>query len=432
MSIRASTGFRSKALLWFLTAWLAVSCSDAVVARRTLPSALEHHVSGLSTFDRAAHVIIPESNAWNVALATIRSHVPVSRVDPAYPYVETHARYWTAPSSSERRQTRTRYGITFVRDPRVGLRPQVQGVEELRRRGLCDAVPTPWTVTEGQPGGDLAQAIGAALASLADVPLESFVFEGSPGELASRFAESDSDYLLTLGYGPDGGPVVEAMGRDSLAERRDVRIEVRSSYRATFVAWEGGTRVLVEAVLEHRSLDEDRLATDWTQVDPSRVVEGVYGDLARIARVRDLVLASAPADLSVDPVPAEPDLPPAVEDYRGAFTLYAAFTADPSRRGDPYFWQAANAVQVVVEAAGQRAVSDPVSPYAASGFIARPMSLELAGDTALVVSLSNGDPALGGRSVPYATVSAAAVASACRPVCFDSDGGNICITLARP
>lgn len=418
-------------LVSLLVLSLATSCSSAALTRRTLPTAVADHLDTLPGFDVRAHVVVPFSAAWNVAIEHVRSRAPLAVVDPGYPVMQTHAHYDVSLTHGVRKQQRARWDVTFAPDPRRGLRSQsIEYVSE-RRQGICDAYPSPWTA-ETTHSTNLDSDIAAAVDALADVPAEWLVFESDPGSLAQRLADSEQLYLVTVGFGPDGSPFVDAIGRESAANRRDVQIQVRSGYHADFIAAEGGTRVRVQATLEHRTAEQDLTASEWTGLDASRVAEGVYGALAALAPVRDLVLPSPSPRTDVDAPAPEPAMAPPVDDYRGPFVLTAAFTANPGRRGDYAFWQNTTAVQVVAQVVDQTLAFDPVSAYAASGWIPRSLSVTLSGDAPLAVSIANGDPAAGAMRIPYATVNVSQLVTACGPVCFDSDGGNVCLLMRRP
>ena len=236
-----------------------------------------------------------------------------------------------------------------------------------------------------------------------------------------------------LGRVADVVEVVHLRRMGGGAQRRDVTIEVRSGYRAYLDPAEGGTRVRVEATLEHRTSDDDAEGT-FVPDDPWRVKEGVYGTLAGLTPVRDIVLQDVQRAYVLDPPSIEPAIDAPVEDYRGAFDLRVAFLADPSRRRDPAFWQDLSTVYVGITANGQTLASAPISAYAARDWLPIPLGLSLSGDAAIAVTLTSAPvstPEQPARSVPVTTVQASQLVHACGQVCVDADGGAVCFLLTR-
>lgn len=410
---------------------LLASCSTASIERRTLPVALADHVQSLPSFDPSAHVVVPEGLAWNEALARLRQIAPIARNDPAQLALQTSYAYESSTANGVRTQSRTYYDVMFTRDARRGLRAVVTPHREQRMRGVCGEA-TAFTPVAAD-GSSVANSLDSAVDALAGAPVESFVFESTPATLAASLLGSNSPYLFSLGYGPDGSPIVDAAGRESGAQRRDVTIEVRSGYRAYFDPAEGGTRVRVEATLEHRTSDEDAEGV-FVPDDASRVWEGVYGTLAALTTVRDIVLPDQPRAFVLDPPSVEPAIEVPVEDYRGAFDLRIAFLADASRRRDPAFWQDLSSVFVAIAANGQSPVSPALSAYAARDWSPIPLGLSLAGDTDITVTLTSAPtstPEQPARSIPVTTVRASQLVHACGQFCVDADGGAVCFLLTR-
>lgn len=65
----------------------------------------------------------------------------------------------------------------------------------------------------------------------------------------------------------------------------------------------------------------------------------------------------------------------------------------------------------------------------------RGLRFDLAGDTVFTVAISNAlvsESASPAREIAYGRASAQALLLACRSVCFDGDGGSVCVTLGRP
>lgn len=462
------------------------SCSTAALERRTLPAALADHVASLPAFDHRAHVVVPESTAWSVAMRTIRAMAPIARFDAQGPWIQTGFRYDVRSNDGLRVQTRTRYDVTFVRDGRRGLLPSVRGTRERRSRTLCGPT-TAWSSTGDVP--NLEGAIEGAISSLQDVPYEQFVFAEAPAELAGHFADAlgpGSTYQASKSVDADGTPMVDGIGRVSGAQRRDVQIEVQSSFRARFYPAPGGSRVVVEAVLEHRTSDED-VMYDFVQDDPARVREAVYAFLAQVVPVLDVTVPAESWDLAVDPQEVEADLAPADDDLNGTYRAQLYFAAAPYVRPDGRAWDEfdeppAGIVpgvgvpvlgdpRVLVPGARALALANP--PLALPDFLsglraystAAPTSLgpdlvvafDVAGATTLSpvatetyaamwpdsqVTLSlHGDGPIHVRLVDQdgpvtedilaTSIGARQLLASCRPVCLEANYGAVCLALDR-
>jgi hypothetical protein len=310
------------------------------------PKALQQYRSELLRLDTAQFVKVPPALAWNTTVERLRRAIPIESSDFDSRVVQTHWLYMNpVVRDGVAAQKRERFKVVLRGEDAASYGVHVQATAEVRQRTTCTP-PGPWLEASAS-AKPVGEALDKSLRALGKVPPEQLQFPGSPPELLTVLQD-----VVARRWGlapmPEGLKFpIRGSWREKIVDLKDMRLELRSTVVVGAAGGEGSTRLLADAMLQHRAVNKEG-ATLWIEADAAPVREDFYARVVQLISPLTIERPSGEPVAVSDPEPPEVDLPRPADPLRGTYGLFVRAVIAPRKKPNGLDWDPGSITQELI------------------------------------------------------------------------------------